>query len=283
MHYGIHSFVSEYSMQPDELARSAEERGFESVWFSEHTHIPVKFLNSGEDGPALPDYYWQIYDPFIAAALASAASETIKIGTGVSLVIEHDPITLSKKVATIDHISNGRFLFGIGAGWIPEELENHGVSYRTRYRLLAEQIAAMKKIWAQEKAEFQGEFVNFSELKSYPKPTQSPHPPILYGGGTGPKALEIVVNNCDGWMPILEIHEWHHIKKGIADLRQRAAKIGRNPASIELSVTCFSPPDQQTRDEMVTMDIKRIVISLEAKSKDEALPLLDQYADLNNE
>ena len=183
MQYGIHLFPTEHSIQPNELALAAEERDFDSVWFSEHTHIPVKFLNSGEDGPALADYYWQIYDPFIAATLASAASKTIKIGTAVCLVIEHDPIILAKKVATIDQVSSGRFLFGVGAGWIAEEMKNHGVAYRTRYRLLAEQIAAMKKIWSQDEAEFHGEHINFTKLKSYPKPIQSLHPPILAGGG----------------------------------------------------------------------------------------------------
>ena len=135
MHYGIHLFPTIHSIQPGKLASCVEERGFESVWFSEHTHIPVKFLNSGEDGPALADYYWQLYDPFVAVTLACSVTKTIKIGTAVSLVIEHHPITLAKQVATIDHISGGRFLFGIGSGWIPEELKNHGVIFRTRYRL----------------------------------------------------------------------------------------------------------------------------------------------------
>lgn len=283
MYYGIHLFPTEYSIQPGDLAGYSEERGFESVWFSEHTHIPVKFLNSGEDGPALADYYWQLYDPFIAATLACASTARIKIGTAVSLVIEHDPIVLAKKVATIDRVSSGRFLFGVGAGWIVEEMGNHGVSYRTRYRLLAEQLAAMKKIWSQDEAEYQGEYVNFTRLKSYPKPTQSPHPPIIAGGGIGPKSLDLVVNHCDGWMPLLGYPEWPAIKNGIADLHQRSLAIGRDPAAIEISIFCWSPPDQGTIEEMEAMGVKRMTITLEARTQAEALPLLDEYAKLNSE
>jgi probable F420-dependent oxidoreductase len=283
MQYGIHLFPTAHSIQPGELANCVEERGFESLWFSEHTHIPVKFLDSGEDGPALADYYWQLYDPFIAVSLACSVTQTIKIGTAVSLVIEHNPITLAKQVATVDHISGGRFLFGIGSGWIPEEMGNHGVTYRTRYRLLAEQLTAMKKIWSQDETEFHGEFVNFSKLKSYPKPSQYPHPPILAGGGTGPKSLDLVVNHCDGWMPLLGYPHWPAIKSGIADLRQRCSVIGRDPATIELSIFCWSPPRQSTLEEMAGMGISRLIITLEAGTQAEVLPLLDQYAELINE
>ncbi len=283
MHYGIHLFPTIHSIQPGKLASCVEERGFESVWFSEHTHIPVKFLNSGEDGPALADYYWQLYDPFVAVTLACSVTKTIKIGTAVSLVIEHHPITLAKQVATIDHISGGRFLFGIGSGWIPEELENHGVIYRTRYRLLAEQLTAMKKIWSQDESEFHSEFVNFSKLKSYPKPIQHPHPPILAGGGTGPKSMDLIVNHCDGWMPLLGFPQWPAIKNGIVDLHQRSTAIGRDPAEIDLSIFCWSPPDQGTIEDMAGMGISRIIITLEAGTRAEVLPLLDRYAELNHE
>jgi len=280
MQYGIHLFPTAISIQPDELALAAEEREFESVWFSEHTHIPVKFLSSGEDGPALPDYYWQIYDPFVASTLACAGTSRIKIGTGVCLVIEHDPITLAKTVASVDQASKGRFIFGIGAGWIAEEMENHGVTYQTRYRLIDEQLTAIKKIWIEDEVEFKGDFVQFSKMKSYPKPYQYPSPPIIAGGGVGPKSLDLVVQHCDGWMPLLGFPEWDRLKGGIEDLNQRAIQICRDPSSIELSIFCWSPPDQLTREEMETLGIKKIIITLEARDRDSVLPLLDKYAKL---
>lgn len=199
MQYGTHLFATECSIQPTEFATASEERGFESVWFSEHTHIQEKFLTSGKRNPPLPEYSWQTYDPFIASTLAAAATQTINIGSGVSLVIEHDTIALAKTVATIDQVYSGRFIFGVGAGWLAEEMENHGVNYRTRFRLISEQISAIKVIWSEEESEFRGEFVNFSKMKSFPKPRQSPHPPIIGGGGAEPKTLDFVVNHCDGW------------------------------------------------------------------------------------
>jgi probable F420-dependent oxidoreductase len=280
MQYGIHLFATEQSIQPGDLGKYSEERGFESVWFSEHTHIPVNFLKSGEEGPSLPDYYWQTYDPFIALTIASAVTKTIKLGTGICLVVEHDTLALAKAVATLDQISSGRFIFGIGAGWLAEEMRNHGVDYRSRYILLQEQVSAMKKIWSEEEAEFQGKYVNFSKLRAFPKPTQPPHPPIIAGGGAGPKSLDFIANHCDGWMPILGYPEWSGIKAGIADLHQRTSAVGRNPDSVELTVFCWSPPDTQTTKEMAEFGIKKIIISLEANTRDEALPLLDEYAKL---
>jgi probable F420-dependent oxidoreductase len=240
----------------------------------------VKFLTSGKRNPPLPEYYWQTYDPFIASTLAAAATNTIKIGSGVSLVIEHDTITLAKTVATIDQISSGRFIFGVGAGWLAEEMENHGVNYRTRFRLISEQITAMKSIWSEEESEFRGEYVNFSKMKSFPKPHQIPYPPIIGGGGVGPKTLDFIVNHCDGWMPILGNPDWPKLKAGITGLHQRALEMEREPDSIELSIFCWSPPDKQTEDEMEMLGVSRIVVSLEGKKREEALPLLDEYAEL---
>ncbi|MES0360100.1 MAG: TIGR03619 family F420-dependent LLM class oxidoreductase, partial [Anaerolineales bacterium] len=277
---GTHLFATERSIQPDEFAHLSEVRGFESVWFSEHTHIPVSFLSSGKRQPPLPDYYWQTYDPFIASTVAAKVTNSIKIGTGVSLVLEHDAISLAKTVATVDQISSGRFIFGVGAGWLAEEMENHGVRYRSRYRQLDEQIAAMKVIWTEAEAEYHGEFVSFSRIKSYPKPYQSPNPPIIGGGGTGTKTLEFIENHCDGWMPILGYPEWSEIKAGIADINQRLDQTDREPGSIECSIFCWSPPDERTIDDMEAHGIKKIVISLEAKNREESLPLLDEFTEL---
>jgi probable F420-dependent oxidoreductase len=280
MKYGLHLFATETSIQPAEFAKAAEKRGFESVWFSEHTHIPVNFLNAEEGERKLPDYYWQTYDPFIASTLAACATEKIKIGTGVSLVLEHDPITLAKTVATVDQISSGRFIFGVGPGWLAEEMENHGVKYPTRYKRIVEYVSAMKLIWSESEAEFHGTYVNFNPIKSFPKPLQSPWPPIIGGGGAGPKTLEFVANHCDGWMPILGYPEWPEIKQGIAQIKSGAFPSDRVPGSIAFSIFSWSPPDQATNEDMQKQGVSKIVISLEGKTRDEAMPLLDEYAKL---
>jgi probable F420-dependent oxidoreductase len=280
MEYGTHLFATETSIQPAEFARGSEERGFESVWFSEHTHIPTKFLDSGDGVRKLPDYYWQTYDPFIASTLAAVATKTIRIGTGVSLILEHDVIALAKTVATVDQISSGRFIFGIGPGWLAEEMENHGVNYSSRYRHIDEQLNALKAIWSDEEAEYHGNYVNFSQMKSFPKPLQSPFPQLIGGGGTGPKTLGFIVQHCDGWMPILGQTDWNELKSGISTLHLMALESEREPEEIELSIFCWSPPAMATIEDMAAHGIKKIIISFEASSEPEALTLLDEYARL---
>jgi probable F420-dependent oxidoreductase len=279
MLFGVHVFPTEHSIQPDELACAAEKRGLESIWFSEHTHIPVHFLRSTERGQALPDYYWQTYDPFVATTLAAASTENIKIGTGVSLVIEWDPIILANAVATLDRISRGRFIFGIGAGWLESEMANHGVVYRTRFQLLSEQIRAMKEIWGSEESEFHGNFVNFDKMRSFPKPYQRPHPPIIMGGA-GKKALESVLEVCDGWAPWML--EWSRTKEIITELRQRAMMIGRDPDSLEMSVFEESIPDRKMLDEMEEAGVKRLIITVFAQGRDESLQIVDKLAEVKD-
>ena len=200
MQFAAHVFPTEHSIQPDELAHAVEERGLDSLWFSEHTHIPVRFLQAPGRGRSLPDYYWQTYDIFVAMTLAASVTKHIKTGSGVSLVIEHDPILLAKEIATIDRLSKGRVIFGVGAGWLESEMADHGVVYRTRFRLLKEQLQAIKAIWTTEESEFHGKFVNFDKMRSFPKPSQRPHPPIIMGGSSE-KALECAAELCDGWLP----------------------------------------------------------------------------------
>jgi len=279
MQFGIHVFPTKNSIQPDELARAAEERGLESVWFSEHTHIPVSFLHTTERGQSLPDYYWQTDDLFVVLTLAAASTKNIKLGTGVSLVIERDPIILAKSVATLDRISQGRFLFGIGAGWLEAEMANHGVVYRTRFQLLKEQIRAMKEIWTTEESEFHGEFVSFDKMRSFPKPHQHPHPPIIMGGASQ-KSLECVVEVCDGWAPWLL--EWSKTKAIIAELRNRASISGRDPDSLEMSVYEKAIPDQARLAEMEEAGIRRLIITIFGQSRDNALPILDKLATAND-
>jgi probable F420-dependent oxidoreductase len=282
MKYGVHLFATESSINPGEFAREAESRGFESAWFSEHTHIPVGFLEAGSGERKLPDYYWQTFDPFIAAALAASETEKIKLGTGVSLVLEHDPIALAKTVATVDQVSGGRFIFGVGPGWLEEEMANHGVHYATRYKQIAEYLAAIKAIWTEDEPEFEGNFLKFSKMKAYPKPVQVPHPPVIGGGGAGPRSLEMAAKHCSGWMPILGNLDWRGIKTGISKLQSGDILPELNESAFEFSIFCWAPPDEPTTDDMQNNSVEKIIISLEASPRDAALKLMDEYAQLIN-
>lgn len=279
MHFGVHVFPTEYSFQPDELARAVEERGLDSLWFSEHTHIPVRFLQAPGRGPTLPAYYWQTYDIFVAMALAAAATKEIKIASGVALVIEHDPILLAKETATLDKISNGRLIFGVGAGWLESEMADHGVAYRTRFQLLREQIQAIKEIWTTDPSEFHGRFVNFDKMRAFPKPSQQPHPPIIMGG-SGEKAIECAAALCNGWAPWTL--EWSAARAAITELRQQAATGGRDPDTLEISLFEKSIPAEKTIAEMEAAGVKRIILSILGQSREEALPALDQLAEKKN-
>ena len=200
MNFGIGYFPTHDGIAPSEIARLAEEHGFESLFFAEHTHIPASRESPWPGGSDLPRKYWHTYDLFVACTAALAATSRLRVGSGVCLVIERDPIITAKEVASVDHLSGGRFEFGIGAGWNREEMSNHGTDPRTRMRLLKERIEAMKAIWSQEEASYEGEFVRFERIWSHPKPAQRPHPPILVGGD-GPTVLDRVLEFGDCWFP----------------------------------------------------------------------------------
>ena len=200
MKIGITMFATDYAIRPDTLAKECEDRGFESIWFPEHTHIPASRKSPFPGGGELPKEYWHTHDLFVTLGVAAAVTSTIKIGSGICLVIERDPITMANEVATVDQLSNGRLLFGIGGGWNSEEMENHGTPFNRRWKVCRERIEAMKEIWANEEAEYHGEFVDFDPIWSHPKPVQKPHPPILMGTFNG--GLKRVVNYCDGWIPV---------------------------------------------------------------------------------
>jgi probable F420-dependent oxidoreductase len=278
MQFGVHVFPTEYSIQPGELAQAAEDRGLDSVWFSEHTHIPVHFLTTPGRGSALPAYYWQTYDIFVAMTLAAAVTKSIKVASGVCLAIEHDPIILAKATATVDLISTGRLIFGVGAGWLEPEMADHGVVYRTRFQRLKEQIRAIKEIWIAEEPKFHGKFVKFDAMRAFPKPYQKPHPPIIMGG-FGEKSLECAAEVCDGWAPWLP--EWSRAKEAIVSLKQRAAAHGRDPNLLELSIFESSIPDDETLRDMEATGVKRVILTILGQSREEALPRLDQVARLS--
>src|SRR5215813_2070089 len=201
MQYGVTMFPTEYAVGVITLARAVEERGFESLFLPEHMHIPVQRETSWMGGSFDPPReYAHAMDPFVGLAAAAAVTTTLKLGTGVCLVVQRDPITLAKEVASLDTVSNGRFLFGVGAGWLREEIANHGTNPRTRWRLFGERMRAMQTIWDNDEAEFHGEFVNFDPIWSWPKPIQKPRPAVMLGGDVLP-AIERVIEYADEWMP----------------------------------------------------------------------------------
>jgi probable F420-dependent oxidoreductase len=198
--FGIVTIPTHYTIQPAELARWAEEHGFESLFFGEHTHIPTSRKTPFPLGGELPEYYKQFFDPFVGLAAAAAVTQKLKVGTSVCLVPEHHPITLAKTVACLDRVSNGRFLFGIGAGWNVEEMADHGVAFKERWKVTRERVLAMREIWTKEVAEFHGQFVNFDSLWCWPKPVQAGGPPVLLGA-MSKWAAKRIAEYCDGWFP----------------------------------------------------------------------------------
>ena len=274
MQFGLMMFPADYAIRPDDLAREAEARNFESLWFPEHTHIPASRRSPWPGGGDLPQEYWHTHDPFVALGLAAAVTTRLKLATGICLLIERDTITTAKEVATLDFLSNGRFLFGIGGGWNVEEMGHHGTVFKTRWKKLREQVAAMKQIWTADAAEYRGEFVNFEPIWSWPKPVQKPHPPILLGGHS-PQVLQRVVEYCDGWMPI-----GGRATELLADmqrLRQLAEQKGRDPRTV--SVTVFgAPADPAVLAQYRAAGVERVSFGLPPAGRDKVLPLMDRYA-----
>jgi probable F420-dependent oxidoreductase len=218
MEFGVGYFPTHDGMRPGELARRIEERGHTALFFAEHTHIPASRESAWPGGDQLPQKYWSTYDLFVALTAAAEATSRLRIGSGVCLVVERDPIITAKEVASVDHLSAGRFEFGVGIGWNREEMRNHGTDPRTRLALMGERIQAMREIWTHDEATFHGEFVTFDRIWSWPKPAQKPNPPVLVGGA-GPTVLDRVLAYGDGWFP-----QWHDrdVFARIEELRARA-------------------------------------------------------------
>ncbi len=278
MKYGIAMFPTDYAIQADELARELEARAFESIWLPEHTHIPASRKSPWPGGPDLPREYWHSLDPFVALGAAAAVTTTLKLGTGICLVIERDTITLAKEVASLDHISRGRVLFGIGGGWNAEEMEHHGTPFAERWKILRERIGAMKAIWTQNEAEFHGKYVTFDKMWSYPKPVQKPYPPILMGGA-GPHARQRAVDFDGHWIPIGGRAYSEPIAESMADFRARGEKAGRDPAT--LTVTIFGvAPDEAKLSALRDAGVTRAVFFVPPAPGHVVRPLLDQYAAL---
>jgi probable F420-dependent oxidoreductase len=273
MELGLAHFLTDYGMQPAELGRAAEARGFESLFLPEHTHIPVSRRTPYPGGGELPPEYSHTLDPFAALAAAAAATERLKLGTGVCLVIERDPIVTAKEVATVDHISGGRFLFGVGAGWNREEMENHGTDPDTRFRRMRESVEAMKAIWTQDEAEYHGRIIDFDPIWCWPKPVQKPHPPVLVGG-LGEKVLDRVVAYGDEWIPN-RVKTPEELGERIAELQRRAEEAGRG----RIPVTVFgTKPEVRLLERLKSAGVTRSLFYVLPGEPGEVERQLDELA-----
>ncbi len=275
MHVGIFSFNVEYGTRPDELALAAEERGFESFWVGEHTHIPASRRSPYPGGGELPRPYYHMNDPFVSLMAAAASTRRIKLGTAVCLVIEHDPSTLAKTVATLDYLSGGRVILGVGGGWNAEEMENHGTPFARRWKILRERVEAMQCIWREEEATYRGEFVNFERIISYPKPVQKPHLPIYYGGATE-MGRRRTARYADGWIPIDVLIE--DLPAAMTDLDDKLEEEGRERGSVPVTVFAFDKLGPKQLERYAEIGVERAAVVL-PRNNDDALRYMDGLAE----
>jgi probable F420-dependent oxidoreductase len=268
-------FITDRTIAPDALARAVEERGLESLFVPEHTHIPVSRVTPYPGGGDLPEEYWRSYDPFVALTAAAAVTENLRVGTGVCLVAQHDPIVLAKEVASLDLVSGGRVVFGIGYGWNVEEMADHGVDPARRRAIVREKVLAMHALWTDDVASFEGEHVRFAPSWSWPKPAQRPRPPIFVGGAAGPTLFRHIAEYADGWSPI----GGAGVRAALPELRDAFEKAGRDPAELRIMIY-GARPDASVLEHYASEGYERTVLNLPPAGADVVLPLLDQYASL---
>ena len=277
MHFGACFFPTSYAISPTELAAALEERGFESIWLAEHSHIPASRRSAWPGGAELPQMYYDTLDPFVTLGAMASVTTTLRLGTGIALVAQRDPIHTAKQVASLDVLSDGRALFGIGAGWNFEEMSDHGTDPARRFGLMRERVEAMKALWTSEVAEYHGSQVDFGPTFQNPKPIQRPHPPI-HVGGVAPGGLRRAVAYGDGWIPIGGRTAVDG--RGLSDLRAEACgETGRDPVSLEISIY-YAPPDVAVIADLAEHGIQRVVFGVPSESRDAVLPLLDGYAEV---
>ena len=275
MRLGVTMFPTDRSMDIRDLARAAEERGFSSLYVPEHTHIPTSRATPAPTGDAeLPDMYRRTLDPFVALTAAASATDRLRVGTGICLVAQRDPVVTAKEVATVDFLSGGRFTFGIGFGWNVEEMADHGVDYRERRAVAREKVLAMQRLWQDDAAEFTGEHVNLSPSWSWPKPVQRPYPPVLIGGGGGPTLFAHIDEYADGWMPI----GGRGLTEALPDLRVAAEQAGRDPDSLQV-VPFGTLPNQGKLDHYGTLGITEVVLQLPSATREKVMNVLDGYVE----
>ena len=278
MQIGAAMFFTDYSITAPVMARALEERGFESLWAPEHSHIPVDTKSSFPLWDAIPKKYYDVMDPFVSLTAAAVATETLKLGTGICLVQQRDPIQTAKLVASIDQVSGGRFLFGVGTGWNAEEMADHGTVFETRNKLARERIEAMKEMWTQSKAEYHGDMVDFPPMMMWPKPVQKPYPPVIVGGAW-PYAARRSVRYGDGWIPHAALPPHDDVTDFIPEFQKMARDAGRDPT--ELPVTVWgAQPDLDQFKQRRDRGAARVVISLESEPEVEILRQLDMWAEI---
>jgi probable F420-dependent oxidoreductase len=282
MRLGIVTFPTDRGLAPVELAREVESRGFDSLWCPEHSHIPTSRLSpwgGRKDAPPLPEQYWHSYDQFVSLAAAAAVTTTITLGTGITLVAQRDPLWLAKEVATIDKISDGRFILGVGFGWNHEEMRNHGVDIEHRREVVRERILACKELWTSDEAEFHGEHVDFDASWAWPKPVQRPHPPIVIGAAATKVHIDHIIEYADGWMPLPGRFP---VADGWAKIMAAADEAGRDRSTLQLGVFGADPTPQALSD-LRDLGASWVTLNLDAMDRDRALGQLDEYAALVDE
>jgi probable F420-dependent oxidoreductase len=273
---GIRIFQTDTTVSPVDLAVAAERLGFESIWFSEHSHIPVSRESpwGGQpDAPPLPEWYWHLLDPFVALAAASSATTEIRLATGVCLPAQHDPIWMAKQVATLDALSGGRVVLGVGYGWNVEEMAHHGVDHRSRRAVFGEKVALMRSLWVDDVASYRGEHVGMAPSWSWPKPVQSPAPPVLLGAGLGPRSLRHLVELCDGWLP----NRLHDVSAGVPSVRAALSDAGRDPDAFDFTYFAVDPT-RELFAEMRRLGVGRVVFPLEPREPAQVLDDLGRLA-----
>lgn len=276
MELGVTIFATDGSIAPAELAREAEARGFASLFVPEHTHIPVSRETPPPTGEKeLADEYRRTLDPWVALATAAAVTSRIRLGSGIALVAQHDPIALAKTIATLDHLAGGRVVVGVGFGWNREEMRDHGVAFARRREHVREVVLAMQALWSQEAASFAGECVRFAPSWQWPKPRQQPRPPILLGGGAGPKLFAHLAEWADGWMPI----GGAGMRDALPALRRAFAERGRDPAALRV-VPMGVLPERAKLDYYASLGVTEAVLRLPSAPRERVLPVLDEYAKL---
>ena len=303
--FGVGMFPTDYSIPPGDMAKAVEERGFESLWFSEHTNIPVTRETPYLIGGDMPDQYWHTLDPYVAMTAAAATTTRLKVATGIALVPYRDPIILAKEIASVDHLSNGRVILGVGGGWCREEMGNHGVVFKDRWKMLREYILAMREIWTKDEPEFHGEFVDFDPIWSWPKPVQPGGPPVLLGAVEGTRQFDRVLEFCDGWAPVAPAvfssfgedavvtgqKHMDRIRDGVQKLRAAAEAAGRSWDEINLTAYAVGggsnpetegvlPGAEDEARQLIEIGFDRLVFIAPPRRADVVLPILDEYAGL---
>jgi len=278
MDFGAAIFFTDYSIGPVALGRALEERGFESLWAPEHSHIPLSRRSPFPQGGELPKKYYDVMDPFVTLAAAAAATSRLKVATGICLIVQRDPIHTAKAVATLDQTSGGRFLFGIGAGWNAEEMADHGTDFASRFAVMQERVEAMKAIWTQSKPEYRGKFVAFPPMMTWPKPVQKPHPPVIVGGAF-PYGARRAIAYGDGWVPHARRPAYGEVLGMLPEFHQMAAAAGRDPAGIPITVFGVAE-DRELIERYREAGVARLVFNLPPSKAEEVLPILDRCASL---